>query len=588
MATSPSTNGARDQTGEDRVVVIALRGRDGWTAAGLALLVVLAGIGRLAPGACGLFHDDGIYLSTAKSLAEGTGYRLINLPEVPVQTKYPILYPALLAVVWKLWPVFPDNLLAMKALTLLSGAATVGGTYLYLVRFDYASRILAAAAGVITATAPLFLYFAVEALSELPFALLFLAALWGLETTVRSPTVSLSRQVLLGVLLALPFLCRSIGLALLPAGLVILLRARCPVRGVVVGAMLTVAPWLAWTVAGWGGWQRDPVQGYYTDYLGWWSGTGEAGWAVRVVVQNLGALIWSVPRIGLEGIGQLLGQGAPGFLWPALLLFLGLVMWGAVLRSLVRSRGLAIGLVAYCLVVAVWPWQPLRFLVPVLPAFLAYLLLGLAAMTRRWAGQKGLGFAAGAALAVVVAANLGLLGQQGGFVRQAGLNLATPAPIAWTSYEDVFAWLRTNSQEDDVIACGLDPMIYLYTGRPAFRPFVHRPLAMFYGQEGPAVGTADDLEQLLQTRGASYLVHFPLPSFAEERAFAAVVEQLRARPEGPLQLVYQGEDPRFLIFEVRSGNRLLQSSPVPDLGFRKQVDLEVEDQNAQSQPGQNP
>ena len=40
--------------------------------------------------AVGIYHDDGIYLVTAKALAEGKGYRIINLPAELPQTKYPI------------------------------------------------------------------------------------------------------------------------------------------------------------------------------------------------------------------------------------------------------------------------------------------------------------------------------------------------------------------------------------------------------------------------------------------------------------------------------------------------------------------
>src|SRR5260370_1317089 len=42
--------------------------------------------------------DDGIYLVCAKSLAEGSGYRILSLPGQPNQTKYPPLYPWLLSL----------------------------------------------------------------------------------------------------------------------------------------------------------------------------------------------------------------------------------------------------------------------------------------------------------------------------------------------------------------------------------------------------------------------------------------------------------------------------------------------------------
>src|SRR5260221_3739715 len=54
------------------------------------------------------FGDDGsVYLITAKALAAGRGYRLLNLPGEPVATLYPIGYPALLALIFRVAPFGP-------------------------------------------------------------------------------------------------------------------------------------------------------------------------------------------------------------------------------------------------------------------------------------------------------------------------------------------------------------------------------------------------------------------------------------------------------------------------------------------------
>src|SRR5579862_1792772 len=58
----------------------------------------------------GFYHDDSIYWVSARSLATGDGYRIQSLPAQPYQTKYPPLYPALLAGIWKINPRFPANL----------------------------------------------------------------------------------------------------------------------------------------------------------------------------------------------------------------------------------------------------------------------------------------------------------------------------------------------------------------------------------------------------------------------------------------------------------------------------------------------
>src|SRR5579871_2147227 len=55
-------------------------------------------------------YDDSVYWLTAKSLAGGNGYRLLNLPGEPYAVKYPPLYPLYLSIAWRLNPEFPQNL----------------------------------------------------------------------------------------------------------------------------------------------------------------------------------------------------------------------------------------------------------------------------------------------------------------------------------------------------------------------------------------------------------------------------------------------------------------------------------------------
>jgi hypothetical protein len=107
-------------------------------AALLALGVCLAWAYALilqAP-ASGMYHDDGIYLVTGRALAEGEGYRIISLPDAPPQTKYPILFPFLLSLVWRIVPSFPNNLVWLRAVR--SSPASRGCTCRGAYSFDVA------------------------------------------------------------------------------------------------------------------------------------------------------------------------------------------------------------------------------------------------------------------------------------------------------------------------------------------------------------------------------------------------------------------------------------------------------------------
>src|ERR1700676_1258551 len=101
----------------------------------LLYVAAMYGIGYLAPG-YGLFHDDGIYLVTAKSLAQGSGYRIVSLPSAIPQTKYPPVFPALLAGVWKIYAHFPQNIYALKLIPLFSMLGWLSFSYLLLRRMS--------------------------------------------------------------------------------------------------------------------------------------------------------------------------------------------------------------------------------------------------------------------------------------------------------------------------------------------------------------------------------------------------------------------------------------------------------------------
>ena len=87
-------------------------------------------VSALSVPGIGLAGDDGAYVVTGKALAEGRGYRIISQPNEPAQTKYPVLFPALIACIWKLFPEFPANALALKLIAFCFCAAwwvRVGG-----------------------------------------------------------------------------------------------------------------------------------------------------------------------------------------------------------------------------------------------------------------------------------------------------------------------------------------------------------------------------------------------------------------------------------------------------------------------------
>jgi hypothetical protein len=513
----------------------------------LFFLVLVLGYWRMVPEVCGAFHDDAIYVITAKALAQGQGYRLIYLPNSPLQTKYPILYPALLAVVWKLWPSFPDNLLLMKWLSLLCGAATIPLSYLYFLRFGYFSRSIAAATGLICATSPIFLYFSTQTLSEIPFALLVILALWSFDAHMEQPDSKGSRQFFLGVLLALPFLCRSIGVTLVVAALLIQYYRGRTIRWVTLGMAAVMLPWFIWMAAGLGAWERDPIIGYYTDYLSWW-GTMGGALAFRIIWQNLLNILITGALVLLEGFAAIL-QSINSWVQVSLFLFLGSIPLISLISKLPTWRLLPFFMSSYLLLVLLWPWHPFRFLVPILPFLVGYFFQGLSNSMNGWKIKKSYLLPVG--LSLLVAANLTLLYRHGQETRKFYYPsvMFHKNPASWDSYKDIFHWLKTHSQPDDVIASMEDPMIFLYTGRRAIRPFKITPGLLGYGDDLQSYGSAEDLIRTIKAYKVRYLVKFPIFAFDQDRINALMAKVQLQYPDS-LQQVYAGKDKRFVIFEL--------------------------------------
>jgi hypothetical protein len=479
--------------------VTPLRRIDWAVAAGLAAAVLALTQSRPdVPRLAGQFHDDGLYLITAESLAEGRGYRLTHLPSEPPQTKFPPLYPAALAALWRLDPDFPGNVRLLEWVGVLGAAVAAAGGYLFAVRYSYADRLVAGSAAAAVATSPIILWLATLLLAEMPFSALLLLALWRLEATLADP--GRRPGILLGVALALPTLCRMPGVVVPAVGLLLLARAgRRPWR-TALGAAAVLAPWAVWSAAAVGQYRSDPVTGYYSDYFGWWVESGP-GALVRVVMQNLVWVLQATADQPAAGLTALAGEGTATVVVAAAL---GLVAWVGVVRDVRSGRPAAWVLLAYLGLILVWPWPPARFLAPLQPLLAVYLLRPLGHLpAARWLVP--------AVAAALVATNLVGVAGRWERVRERGYEppVIRPDDPKWEAYERLFGWVREHTPAHAVTASHADPVVYLFTGRKSFNPFVASPTRAFYGQPGEALPTPAVLADRLRAGGATFAVSVP-------------------------------------------------------------------------------
>ena len=122
-------------------------------------------------------------------------------------------------------------------------------------------------------------------------------------------------------------------------------------------------------------------------------------------------------------------------------------------------------------------------------------------------------------------------------------------PVAWSSYKDIFHWINNHTLPDDVIASGLDSMVYLYTGRQAFRPFMMNPMALFYFQQIPP-WTMKDFIHILKIFQPKYLIETPMPWFSEEKPFSKIINETILSYPSLLKKVYEEKDKRFVVYQI--------------------------------------
>jgi hypothetical protein len=209
----------------------------------------------------------------------------------------------------------------------------------------------------------------------------------------------------------------------------------------------------------------------------------------------------------------------------------------------------------------VWPFHPARYLASLVPLLMLFLFRGMQASQlwlERMTGDSGLGILfAKLAWCPVVAILLVdgiwlssyLLIRDDQTIRGAyGRRL----PFGWKGFEESFAWIRANTERDDLLATAYDPMYYLYTGRQAIRPALHRPASYFYpyGAANPDVGLVDDIKpQLMQLR-VKYLIADPLDGYAEGSATLKLFDQLVQSYGDQAKKVFTSSDGKHRIYRL--------------------------------------
>jgi len=524
------------------------------TVAALGLLLGAIAFSGTNKAVLGLFHDDGIYAVVGKAVAQGDGYRIVSLPNEPPQTKYPFVYSYLLSGLWRLDPSFPQNIALLKGLNIAIFVAIFYVAAIYYRRCVRGSTATAVLFAVLVCCNPIIFGFTDYVLSDLWLVLLSLCGLTLCAGAVAD-RARFSRLLLLAGVIGLACLSRSAALPLVLAGVIdtFTLRGRRAAAYFLIGVSLLVAPWLAWL------WYHsqpptDSLFAYYTAYDA--TGTGAGEWAATIHRH------FSIALGNARYLADMLGLFYLTPLLPGVGLLFAFFSFMGVCASRCRDDIFAWSFFIFSLaLLLVWPFHPGRYLAPLAPLALLILFRGMAcvqsllestllnSVSWHWLSRV----AWSPVVVILLLDGVWVSGYL--LIRDDQTTRALYGgrlPYSWAGFEESFAWIRGHTKPDALLATAYDPMYYLYTGRRAIRPALHRPATYFYpyGRAQPDVGSVQEIKPQLVKLGINYLIVDPLEGYAEGKASVKLLDDLIRSFGDQAEQVFTSTDGKHRIYRV--------------------------------------
>jgi len=452
--------------------------------AGLVVWTILAL--SIDNGIFGVFQDDGLYLSAARSLRDGQGFGVPGRPGAP-PPKYPIGLPALLAVALRLDPRPPSldhEVVIARALVALGGWGFFLGAHRWLRRLGVDPAL---ACWIVLATAfhhVVLIGGAATLFADLPFAAVtywllarFVGRRGGRGVVAHDDG---RRGWIDGALAGFGCLLRTNGITLIAASLIASgvnrtgpLRPRWrPVLGCVLGVAVVVVP-LTW-YAGRHPWVV-PSNSYLLEFRAGWS-SPEAGF--RLVARNLGSVVFEFPTrviasptTYVDAVNKEFQRrpAVASLVRGAFSLIVALGLFRLIRTTRRRDWPAWTHAVGSVAIFAVWPWNGIldRFLMSLMPMVLLACARGVEVLCRLVPGVRSShasrGRWASLTLAIVVVGNGAVVARAVQFFHShAGQWPGAPDRV---DQGRALQLIRERTEPNAVIASAWPEMVSLQTGR---------------------------------------------------------------------------------------------------------------------------
>ena len=193
----------------------------------------------------GLFVDDAWYMILAKAISDGHGFRIISSAPGAFVPAVPPGFPAVLAPIWALWPTFPDNVVALKSVSIVAMFGIGIASYHYFWQVRRTPRAVAATVAALTVALPAFVFLATSTvMADVLFSLGQLLTVIAVERALRKGGSS-SSIALAGLIAGATLLVRTAGAACVVAGICYLVSQR-RWRATAIFASIVFASYLPW------------------------------------------------------------------------------------------------------------------------------------------------------------------------------------------------------------------------------------------------------------------------------------------------------------------------------------------------------
>ncbi len=465
--------------------------------------------------------DNAVYINLAQAIAHGEGYRDIHLPDEPPHTHYPFGFPLILSLFILL---FGPNVIILKFVMFLMGLGAI--CFVYKIGELFLKENINVVMPYFVSL-PIFIKYNHWILSEMPFLLFSLAALYFF---VKAQEERRGFYYMAFIFAAYSFFIRTAGITLV-VSIVIFLTLKRQFKYLLIFLIIFLAVFIPWQIR----MSSIPTSVTYLDQLlardPFDPVLGKVG-----IIDFLGR-IWGnftfyfflvIPKALLSIIKSKTLVSVTGFFFSPLI-FAGLIL------RIRKFSLLEIYFILSLVLVLIWPklWSSERFVFPIMPIILIYLFIAL-----YWLSQKiRVRDLVKGVIAIVVILNIITIGIYSISNVSDNIDFIKGDKFAGYSPEmrhffKVIEWTGRNVPKDKIIMARKPEFVYLLSKQKSF----------IY----PHTSDYHKLEDAVMRSDYIIFDKFYIPGKVQHLLLPVI-----KRNPGLFEIVYETRKPKFFLLKVQ-------------------------------------